>query len=133
MKSIAEIAAGDGRFETLVAAASAAGLVETLAGEGSFTVFAPTDEAFGKLPAGTVESLLEDKEKLTQILLYHVVGGCHMAADVVGLPEVETLQGGSLGIATEGDTVLIGGARVLIADIEASNGVIHVIDTVLLP
>ncbi len=133
MKSIAEIAAGDGRFNTLVAAASAAGLVDTLAGEGDFTVFAPTDDAFAKLPEGTVEGLLANQEQLRQILLYHVAAGRLKAADVAGLKEIATAQGGTLVIKLEGDTVMVGDARVLIADIEASNGVIHVIDTVLIP
>ncbi len=133
MKSIAEIAASDGRFNTLVAAAGAAGLVDTLAGEGDFTVFAPTDDAFAKLPEGTVENLLANQEQLSQILLYHVAAGRLKADDVAGLNELETVQGGKLRIMVDGDTVMIGDARVLIADIEASNGVIHVIDTVLLP
>jgi uncharacterized surface protein with fasciclin (FAS1) repeats len=133
VKSIAEIASRDKRFQTLVEAASAAGLVETLAGEGPFTLFAPTDEAFTKLPEGTVESLLNDKVELSKIVLYHLASRRLAAADLSGIDEVRTAQGGSLKIAIEGDVVMVGDARVLIADIEASNGIIHVIDTVLLP
>ena len=131
--TIVEIAVADGRFTTLVAAVQAAGLVDALSGEGPFTVFAPTDDAFAALPEGTVEGLLEDIPALTDILLYHVVGGDVKAADVVTLDSAETLQGGSLTITVEGDVVRINGAQVVIADIEASNGTIHVIDAVLLP
>ena len=131
--SIVDIAAGDERFETLVAALTAAGLVETLAGEGPFTVFAPTDDAFAALPEGTVEALLEDIPALTDILLYHVVSGDVRAADVVTLESAITVQGESVSITVEGEGVRINDALVVIADIEASNGVIHVIDAVLLP
>ena len=131
--TIADIAVGDGRFGTLVAALQAADLVETLQGEGPFTVFAPTDDAFAKLPAGTVESLLADIPALTDVLLYHVVAGNVMAADVVTLDSADTVQGGPVAIAVDGNTVRINDATVLITDIEASNGIIHVIDTVLLP
>ena len=131
--TIVDIAAGDGRFGTLVAALQAAELVETLSGAGPFTVFAPTDDAFAKLPEGTVESLLTDIPALTDVLLYHVVSGGVMAADVVTLESAETVQGAEVSIAVEGDAVMVNDARVLITDIEASNGVIHVIDTVLLP
>ena len=131
--TIVEIAVADGRFGTLAAALEAAGLVETLQGDGPFTVFAPTDDAFAALPEGTVEGLLEDIPALTDILLYHVVSGDVKAADVVTLQSAETLQGGSLSITVEGDVVRINGAQVVIADIEASNGTIHVIDAVLLP
>ena len=131
--TIVEIAVADGRFGTLAAALEAAGLVETLQGDGPFTVFAPTDDAFAALPEGTVEGLLEDIPALTEILLYHVVSGDVKAADVVTLESAETLQGGSLSITVEGDVVRINGAQVVIADIEASNGTIHVIDAVLLP
>ena len=131
--TIAEIAAWDGRFGTLVAALQAADLVETLSGEGPFTVFAPTDDAFSKLPAGTVESLLADVPALTDVLLYHVVAGDVMAADVVTLESAETVQGAEVSITVDGDTVRINESTVLITDVEASNGVIHVIDTVLLP
>jgi transforming growth factor-beta-induced protein len=132
-KSIVDIAAEDGRFSTLVAAVEAAGLAETLSGEGSFTVFAPTDEAFAALPEGTVEGLLADIPALTDILLYHVLEGAVMAAEVVDLNSAKTLQGQSVDISTEDGKVMIDGAEVLITDIEASNGVIHVIDSVILP
>ena len=132
-KTIVDIAVEDGRFTTLVAALQAAGLAETLAGEGPFTVFAPTDDAFAALPEGTVEALLADIPQLTSILLYHVVSGKVMAADVVSLESAETLQGQSVAISTEMDQVMINEAKVIITDIEASNGVIHVIDAVLLP
>ncbi len=133
--SIAEIAAGDESFSTLVAALSAAGLVDTLAGEGSFTVFAPTNDAFAALPEGTVDALLEDPSgDLTQILLYHVVDGAAMASDVVGLDSVTTLQGEPVSIeVVDGNVILNGSVMVTATDIEASNGVIHVIDAVLLP
>ncbi|QRN82663.1 fasciclin domain-containing protein [Chloroflexota bacterium] len=133
MSNIVEIAVADGRFTTLVAALQAAGLDETLAGEGSFTVFAPTDDAFAKLPEGTVEALLQDIPALTDILLYHVVDGKVMAADVVALEEALTLLGEPVSIRVEGDMVYINDAQVLITDIVADNGVIHVIDSVLLP
>jgi transforming growth factor-beta-induced protein len=134
-QTIVDIAVADGRFTTLVAAVQAAGLVETLAGEGPFTVFAPTDEAFAKLPAGTLEELLkpENKQQLTDILLYHVVAGKVMAADVVNLSEAETALGEKVAIKVEDGKVFINDAQVIITDIEASNGVIHVIDTVILP
>jgi len=124
-----------GKFNTLVAAVKAAGLVDTLKGEGPFTVFAPTDEAFAKLPAGTVESLLkpENKSKLQSILTYHVVPGKVMANDVVKLDSAKTVQGQSVSIRTTDGGVLVNGAKVVKADIETSNGVIHVIDTVILP
>ncbi len=133
MGTIVDIAVADGRFETLVAALQAADLVETLSGDGPFTVFAPTDDAFGKLEEGTVEALLTDVPALTDILLYHVVSGEVMAEDVVMLEEAETLLGESLAIRVEGDMVYINDALVTTADIVAYNGVIHVIDTVLLP
>ena len=132
-KSIVDIAVSDGKFETLVAALQAAGLVDTLAGDGPFTVFAPTDDAFAKLPEGTVEALLEDIPALTDILLYHVVEGSVMAEDVVMLDEAQTLLGENVSIRVEGDMVYINDAQVIITDIMADNGVIHVIDTVLLP
>jgi uncharacterized surface protein with fasciclin (FAS1) repeats len=130
---IVEVAAGNENFSTLVAAVKAAGLVETLKGEGPFTVFAPTNEAFAKLPAGTVEDLLkpENKEKLVAVLTYHVVAGKVMAADVKA-GEVATVQGSKATLATEGG-VTIDGAKVVTADVAADNGVIHVIDTVILP
>ena len=134
-KTIVDIAAGDERFKTLVAAVTAAGLVETLQGEGPFTVFAPTDEAFAKLPAGTVQELLkpENKQQLVDILTYHVVAGKVMAADVVKLSEAETVLGKKVAVKVEGDSVMVNESKVILTDIEASNGVIHVIDTVLLP
>lgn len=124
-----------GKFNTLVAAVKAAGLVETLKGSGPFTVFAPTDEAFAKLPAGTVENLLkpENKAKLQSILTYHVVAGKVMAADVVKLNSAKTVQGQNVSIKTMGGGVMVNNANVVKADIETSNGVIHVIDTVILP
>lgn len=132
---IVDTAVGAGQFTTLVTAVKEAGLVETLKGEGPFTVFAPTDAAFAKLPDGTVESLLEpeNKEKLTEILTYHVVSGKVMSSDIAGKEiEAETVQGSTLDIdATDGVTV--NDANVVKADVAASNGVIHVIDTVLMP
>ncbi len=132
MNTIVETAVNAGNFKTLVAAVQAAGLVDTLNGTGPFTVFAPTDEAFAKLPEGTVEGLLGDKEKLTKILTYHVVSGKVMAADVSGMTEAPSLEGGALKVDTS-NGVMINDAHVVTADIECSNGVIHVIDTVLLP
>jgi len=130
---IVDVAAGNESFSTLVAAVKAAGLVETLKGDGPFTVFAPTNEAFAKLPEGTVADLLkpENKEKLVAILTYHVVAGKVMAADVKA-GEVATVQGSKATLTTDGG-VKIDGAKVVTADIAASNGVIHVIDTVILP
>lgn len=132
---IVDTAVEAGQFETLAAALQAADLVDTLKGEGPFTVFAPTDEAFAALPEGTVESLLqpENRDQLIDILTYHVVAGEVMAADVVELDEAEALNGDMLEITVSGDTVMIGDATVISADITTSNGVIHVIDTVLLP
>jgi uncharacterized surface protein with fasciclin (FAS1) repeats len=127
------VAAGD--FKTLAAALNAAGLVETLKGPGPFTVFAPTDEAFAKLPAGPVENLLkpENKNQLVAILTYHVVPGTVMAADVVKLDQAKTVSGQMLTVTTDGGSVMINDAKVTAADIPASNGVIHVIDHVVLP
>jgi len=133
MGTIVDIAVADGRFETLVAALQAADLVETLSGEGPFTVFAPTDDAFAKLPEGTVEGLLEDIPALTDILLYHVVSGEVLAADVVELESAETVLGESVSIRVEDGNVYINDSMVILTDIMADNGVIHVIDTVLLP
>jgi len=133
-KDIVDIAVEDGRFTTLVAALQAAELVDALKGDGPFTVFAPTDDAFAALPEGTVDALLNDIPALTDILLYHVVEGKAMAADVVGLDAVTTLQGSDISITVEdGNVYLDGTVQVIITDIEAANGVIHVIDTVLLP
>ena len=124
-----------GHFTTLVAAVKAAGLVDTLKGPGPFTVFAPTDEAFAKLPAGTLESLLkpENKGKLQKILTYHVVAGKVMAADVMKLTSAKTVEGGSVTIKATNGGVMVDNAHVTKTDIMASNGVIHVIDTVILP
>ncbi|BAJ64569.1 hypothetical protein ANT_25430 [Anaerolinea thermophila UNI-1] len=134
-KTIVDLAVADGRFNTLVAAVQAAGLVDTLKGEGPFTVFAPTDDAFAKLPAGTLDELLkpENKQKLVDILTYHVVAGKVMAADVTKLSEAETLLGTPVMINVNGNMVKINDSNVVITDVEASNGVIHVIDSVLLP
>jgi uncharacterized surface protein with fasciclin (FAS1) repeats len=133
--NIVEVAAGNPDFSTLVAAVKAAGLVDVLAGTGPFTVFAPTNAAFAKLPEGTVESLLkpENKDKLVAILTYHVVAGKVMAADVVKLDKATTVQGGDVSIAASSDGVMVNDANVLATDVAASNGVIHVIDTVILP
>jgi uncharacterized surface protein with fasciclin (FAS1) repeats len=130
--NIVEVAASAGSFNTLLTAAKAAGLAETLASGGPFTVFAPTDEAFAALPAGTVDALLKDTEKFKAILLYHVVSGTVMAKDVAGLTTATTLQGGDLKIDTS-HGVMINDAMVVKADVVASNGVIHVINKVLLP
>jgi uncharacterized surface protein with fasciclin (FAS1) repeats len=134
-QDIVDTAVGAGSFKTLAAALKAAGLIDTLKGKGPFTVFAPTDDAFAKLPAGTVEDLLkpENKAKLTAILTYHVVAGKVMAADVVKLKNAKTVNGKSVQIMVEGGTVMVDNAKVVKTDIGASNGVIHVIDTVLLP
>jgi len=134
-KDIVDTAVAAGSFKTLVAAVQAAGLVETLKGEGPFTVFAPTDEAFAKLPEGTVETLLkpENKEKLVAVLTYHVVPGKVMAADVVKLTEAPTVQGGKAAVKVTDGTVMIDNAKVVKTDIVTSNGVIHVIDAVILP
>ncbi len=132
MKNIVETAVDAGSFKTLVKAVEAAGLVQTLSGPGPFTVFAPTDDAFAKLPAGTVEGLLKDKKKLTAVLTYHVVSGKVMAADVVKLRSAKTVQGQAISIDTR-DGVKVDGAKVIKTDIECTNGVIHVIDSVILP
>ena len=134
-KDIVDTAVAAGSFKTLAAALQAAGLVETLKGPGPFTVLAPTDEAFAKLPAGTVEMLLkpENKAKLTRILTSHVVAGKVMAADAAKLTSAKAVSGDSLTIAAHGGGVTINKAKVVKADIAASNGVIHVIDTVILP
>ncbi|GIV77041.1 MAG: hypothetical protein KatS3mg050_1435 [Litorilinea sp.] len=136
LADIVDTAVAAGNFTTLAAALEAAGLVETLKGEGPFTVFAPTDEAFAALPEGTVESLLADPSgALTEVLLYHVVSGKVMASDVVGLDgqQVETVGGAPITVSVSDGTVMINDATVIAADVEASNGVIHVIDKVLLP
>lgn len=135
MHTIVETAVAAGSFETLVAAVTAAGLVDTLNGAGPFTVFAPTDEAFAKLPAGTVEALLADLPKLTGILTYHVVAGKVMAADVLTMngQAAATVNGATVGISTTDGVKLNGAVNVIKTDIECTNGVIHVIDAVLLP
>ena len=134
-KDIVDTAVEAGQFKTLAAALKAADLVDTLKGKGPFTVFAPTDEAFAKLPAGTVETLLkpENKQKLTEILTYHVVAGKVMAADVAGIDEAKSVNGKMIDIDVKGSTVKVNDATVTAADIAASNGVIHVIDKVLMP
>ena len=134
-KDIVDTAVGAGSFKTLAAALKAADLVDTLKGKGPFTVFAPTDEAFAKLPPGTVESLLkpENKAKLVAVLTYHVVPGKVLAKDVVKLTEAKTVQGSSVKIAAKDGKVKVDAANFVKTDIEASNGVIHVIDAVILP
>jgi len=134
-QDIVDTAVAAGSFKTLATALKAAGLIDTLKGKGPFTVFAPTDEAFAKLPKGTVEDLLkpENKAKLTAILTYHVVAGKVMAADVVKLKSANTVNGKSVQIVVDGGTVMVDNAKVVKTDIGTSNGVIHVIDTVLLP
>jgi uncharacterized surface protein with fasciclin (FAS1) repeats len=131
-KDIVDTAVSAGDFDTLVTAVKEAGLVETLKGEGPFTVFAPTDEAFARIPEADLKALLADKEKLTRVLTYHVLPGKVMAADVAGLSAARTVEGGSLEISTSSG-VRVNDATVVKTDIETSNGVIHVIDTVLMP
>jgi len=135
MKNIVEVAVEAGSFKTLVAAVKAAGLAETLQGPGPFTVFAPTDAAFAKLPDGTVTALLADKEKLASILTFHVVGGKVMAADIVKANGAtpKTVNGLPLDIVVRGGKVYVNDVNVVTADVQASNGVIHIIDSVLLP
>ncbi len=132
---IVDTAASAGSFNTLVAAVKAADLVDTLKGAGPYTVFAPTDEAFAKLPAGTLDDLLkpENKARLQAILTYHVVAGKVMAADAAKLTEAKTVNGQSFKIRNEGGTVMVDNAKVVKTDIQTSNGVIHVIDQVILP
>ena len=134
-KTVVENAANNADFSTLVAAVKAAGLVETLSSSGPFTVFAPTNEAFEKLPAGTVEDLLkpENKAKLVKVLTYHVVPGKVMAKDVVSLKSAKTVEGSEIAIAVNGGTVTVDNAKVVKTDINSKNGVIHVIDAVILP
>ncbi|MEZ9884570.1 fasciclin domain-containing protein [Vibrio splendidus] len=134
-KDIVDVAAENGSFNTLVAAVKAADLVETLKGEGPFTVLAPTDEAFAALPEGTVDMLLkpENKDKLVAVLTYHVIPGKIMAAEVMKLNSAVTVQGSAVMIAIDDGNVMIDNAKVIMPDVEASNGVIHVIDAVLLP
>lgn len=132
MKNIIETAIANPDFSTLVTAIKAADLVETLSGTGPFTVFAPTNAAFAKIPEATLKAVLEDKEKLTSILTYHVVAGKVMSKDVATMTEAKTVQGANIKIDTK-NGVMINDAEVITADIECSNGVIHVIDTVLMP
>ena len=132
-KDIVDTAVGAGKFTTLVTAVKAAGLVETLKGDGPFTVFAPTDEAFAKIPKAKLEALLKDKHALAAVLTYHVVPGKVMAADVVKLDSATTAQGKAVKISAADGKVKVNGATVVKADIACTNGVIHVIDTVLMP
>jgi|SRR5271157_81259 len=132
-KDIVDTAVAAGNFKTLVTAVKAAGLVDTLKGEGPFTVFAPTDEAFAKIPEDKLQTLLKDKKALTAVLTYHVVSGKVMAADVVKLDSAKTVQGQSLGIVTKDGKVTINGVNAVKTDIVCKNGVIHVIDAVLMP
>lgn len=131
--TIVEVAAQNGSFDTLVKAVRAAGLVETLNGKGPYTVFAPTDEAFSKLPEGQLNELLNNRERLAQVLSYHVVAGQVMGSDVKNMSSAETLAGPSLSISTDYGSVRVNDAKVVQTDVMASNGVIHVIDSVLLP
>jgi uncharacterized surface protein with fasciclin (FAS1) repeats len=130
---IIETAISTDGFGTLVTAIKVAGLVETLKGDGPFTVFAPTDDAFAALPEGAVEDLLNDKEKLTSVLTYHVVAGKHTASDVIGKDQIETVQGQKASVSTVDGKAMIDGARIVTTDIICSNGIIHVIDAVILP
>ena len=132
-KNIVDTAVAAGDFSTLVTAVKAAGLVETLKGEGPFTVFAPTDGAFAKVPTDTLNALLADKAALANVLTYHVVAGKVMAADVVKLTSAVTVQGQAVSIEVKDGKVYVDGAQVVTTDIKASNGVIHVIDAVILP
>ncbi|NIO49984.1 MAG: fasciclin domain-containing protein [Candidatus Aminicenantes bacterium] len=132
-KNIVETAVAAGQFNTLVTAVKEADLVETLAGPGPFTVFAPTDDAFAKLPEGTIATLLQNKDQLKAILTYHVVAGKVMASDVVKLQSATTVNGQQITIKVKGGKVMVDNAKVVKTDIECTNGVIHVIDTVMLP
>jgi uncharacterized surface protein with fasciclin (FAS1) repeats len=135
MKNIVQVAAENGNFNTLVAAVKAAGLVETLSSPGPFTVFAPTDAAFAKLPKGTIDALIADKDKLTAILTYHVLSGKVVASDITRANGANptTVNGQKLDIEVRGGKVFVNQAEVTMADVAASNGVIHVIDAVLIP
>ena len=133
MNTIVQTAIDNGSFTTLVKALTVAGLVDTLSGTGPFTVFAPTDEAFAKIPAETLNAVLADKEKLTAILTYHVVSGKVMAAQVVEMDSATTLEGSDVTIKVQGEKVMVNDATVVTPDVECTNGVIHVIDTVLMP
>lgn len=131
--TIVDVAVADGRFTTLVTALEATGLDATLRSDGAYTVFAPTDAAFEALPPGTVDALLEDPDKLSSILLYHIAEGNLYAIDITGMDEISTMQGESLIVSQEAGAVYINQAQIIISDIIASNGVIHVIDAVLMP
>ncbi len=133
MPNIVEIAVSAGSFNTLVKAVQEAGLVETLSGPGPFTVFAPTDEAFAKIPAETLQSVLANKEQLTAILTYHVVPGKLMAADIINSQHLATVHGQNITVHVEDGKCMVDNATVIQTDIEADNGVIHVIDTVIMP
>lgn len=132
-KNIVDTAVGAGQFKTLVAAVQAAELVDTLKGKGPFTVFAPTDDAFAKVPKEKLEALLKDKKALSAVLTYHIVPGTVLAADVAKLESAKTVQGASITIAKKDGKVMVNGANVLKTDIVCDNGVIHVIDAVILP
>lgn len=134
-EAIVDVIQNDGRFSTLAVAIDSAGLAETLYGEGPFTIFAPTDEAFAALPEGTLDELLlpENRDQLREVLLHHVADGSVLAADAGAMANITPLAGDGLTVAAEGETVMIGEATVTEADVEAGNGVIHVIDAVLLP
>ncbi|MDR7523169.1 MAG: fasciclin domain-containing protein [Armatimonadota bacterium] len=132
-RDIVDTAVAAGSFTTLVKAVQEAGLVQTLKGPGPFTVFAPTDEAFAKLPPGTLDALLKDRQKLTAVLTYHVVPGRVLAADVMKLKSAKTVNGQEITISVKDGAVMVDTARVIRTDIIASNGVIHVIDSVILP
>jgi uncharacterized surface protein with fasciclin (FAS1) repeats len=132
-QDIVDTAVAAGSFTTLVKAVQEAGLVQTLKGPGPFTVFAPTDGAFAKLPAGTLDALLKDKPKLTAVLTYHVVPGRVLAADVMKMKSAKTVQGQEIAISIKDGAVMVDNARVIRTDILASNGVIHIIDSVILP
>jgi uncharacterized surface protein with fasciclin (FAS1) repeats len=131
--SIAAIVSKDPQFSTLLAALKIAGLDKTLAGKGPFTVFAPTNAAFAKIPKATLDALLKDKKQLTKVLTYHVVAGTYMAGDVIDLKSARTVEGSSVRIRTMGKNVMINKSKIIKTNIEASNGVVHVIDTVLIP
>ena len=132
-KDIVDTAAAAGSFKTLLTACKAAGLIDTLKGKGPLTVFAPTDEAFAKLPEGTVEKLLKDKEALKAILTYHVVAGKMPAAKVLKAKTLKTVNGASLTVSMKGKAAMVDNAKIVKTDIHCSNGVIHVIDTVVMP
>jgi len=132
-KDIVDVAIENGNFNTLVNAVKAAGLEETLKGEGPYTIFAPTDEAFAKIPAETLNALIENKDELAKILSYHVLAGKAMAKDVSNLSSAKTVQGQDVALKVDNGKVYIDDAQVIITDIQASNGVIHVIDSVIMP